>query len=103
LEVIGRMDEVGILKKLLIAWGLGFLFAFVLMERWRRIGGAAPEASAVVASQPSAEPGASAAQADTAGSPIDKVRRFGASYATSLANGVKADVQWVKETARRVA
>ena len=33
----------------------------------------------------------------------DKVRHFGANYAASLANGVKADVRRVKETAERVA
>jgi len=42
-------------------------------------------------------------QADTAESTIDKVRHFGANYAASLANGVKADVRRVKETAERVA
>jgi len=97
------MDDVGFLKKLLIAWGLGFLFAFVLMERWRRIGGAEPERSATVASEPSVQPEAAEQQADTAESTIDKLRHFGANYAASLANGVKADVRWVKETAQRVA
>ena len=103
MEVKSCMDDVGFLKKLLIAWGLGFLFAFVLMERWRRMGGAEAEQSAAVASQPSAQTEAAAEQVVTAGSTIDKVRHFGANYATSLANGVKADVRWVKETAQRVA
>jgi hypothetical protein len=87
------------MKKLVIAWALGFVCAMTLVVRWTRIGNAAvstedapPEPSEVAAS-PS---GAPAAEKPTG------VRRFASTGMESVLVGARADLGGLRQLLDRV-
>lgn len=83
------------LRNLLIAWAMGFAFALVLVERWRRMGMAAAGVVPAALEEPPAEHG------ETKPSPIARVRQIGIHAGESVAHGVKADVERIRDSFHR--
>ena len=89
------------LRKLLVAWVIGFAFALVLVERWRRMGlmaaGVEPADGQV---RPRAEIGEVGRETEHE-PPSDRIRRIGTSVGQSVVKGVKSDIEFVREKVSR--
>jgi hypothetical protein len=80
------------IRNLVVAWVLGFVFALVLVERWRRMGMMAAGLEPPARQEP---PAADGETKDL--SPVDRMRQVGVGVGESVVNGMKADVKLLRD------